>query len=403
MRKPPPILGIALTVFIDMLGFGLIIPDIQLRGEKLGAHGFLLGLTIATFSIAQLLTAPLMGRWSDSIGRRKVLLVTTTLAACSYFVYSHAFLLPVLIAARVLNGIGGANLPVAFAYIADVTKPEGRTKAMGLIGASFGLGFIFGPGIGAWLVKVGNGSPTVLGYTASALCVLNFLYVYFFLQESLQPSLAGSHLAEERAPSLENLAKALATPGLGFVLLLSFATQFGFSNMESTYFRMTEHVFGMKEMQTAMVLVEVGIVMAIMQGGVVRILVPKFGEVNLLRVAYFLQIPGLFVLPWAHPWIPLVLATLVLGTGAGLAQPSISGLISLFSPPEMQGGVFGVSQSLGAFARILGPIVGNTLFDIDHRLPYIVAAGIVFLPFLGSLKLKAPQSVRHEAATALAG
>ncbi len=235
MRKPPPILAIALTVFVDLLGFGLVIPDIQLRGEKLGAQGVILGLTIASFSIAQLLTAPLLGRWSDSVGRRRILLITSTLSWLAYLFYAHATVLWIMIAARVLGGIGAANLGVAYAYIADVTEPKDRAKAMGVLGASFGMGFIFGPPLGSYLVQLGHGGPLVLGYTSASLCLVNLLYIYFVLPESLK---RGSREGEERAPSFRNLHKALATPGLPLLLVMFFAVNFGFSNLESTFFRL---------------------------------------------------------------------------------------------------------------------------------------------------------------------
>jgi MFS transporter, DHA1 family, tetracycline resistance protein len=413
MRKPSPILGIALTVFIDLLSFGLVIPDIQLRGELLirqtyglaltdTMKGLVLGLTIASFSIAQLITAPILGRLSDQIGRRSILLVTTLLSAGAYIFYSHAFFLWVMIAARILSGIGGANIGVAYAYIADVTSPENRGKAMGLIGAAFGIGFIFGPGIGSLLVRLGNGTPTVLGYTAATLCILNFFYVYFLLPESHQNRWDAT--AESTGELIQSkrkirLVDALMTPGLGLLLAMFFCTNFGFSNMESTFFRLAEHNFNMSQLQTALILTEVGIVSAIMQGGVIRIVLPMFGEVNLLRFAYFLQVPALLCMPWANPWIPMMLVAAFLGIGGGLSQPSMSSLISLNTPSDMQGGIFGINQGMGALARILGPLIGNTLFGLHsnrgdfnerHWLPYTFGAIVVFLPLLASFKLKMP-------------
>lgn len=389
MRRPPPVLGIALTVFIDLLGFGLVIPDIQLRGEKLGAHGAILGLTIAAFSIAQVTTAPFLGRWSDSVGRRNILLITTTMAALSYLFYAHATILGIMVVSRVLGGLGSANLGVAYAYIADVTQPKDRAKAMGMLGAAFGLGFIFGPPAGAALVRIGQGTPTVLGYTSFAICVLNFLYILFLLPESLKK---GSHEGEVRSPTLTNFAKALATPGLALLLAMFFAVNFGFSNLESTFFRFAEHEWHLDQLQTAMVLGEVGVVSAIMQGGVVRLVMPIFGEVNLLRVAYACQVPALFLLPWSHPWIPLLLVTMLMAIGGGLSQPSMASLISRTAPATMQGGIFGVTQSLGGLARILGPFIGNTLFDIRHSLPYTFGACVVMLPLFASWKMKEPKA-----------
>lgn len=393
-RKPSPVLGIFLTVLIDLLSFGLVIPDIQLRGEKLGASGTVLGMLIASFSVAQFLTAPYLGRLSDRIGRRKILLVTTSLAVLSYLTYAHAVAIWVMMAARILSGIAGANLGVAYAYIADVTKPEERAKSMGLIGAAFGIGFIFGPPVGAMLVDAGHGSPLVLGYVAAGLSLINWLYIYFYLQESLKP---GSHEAEKRAASFKNFVRAFQIPGLALLLAMFFGTNFGFSNLESTFFRLSVHSYGLSQQQTAYVLGYVGVVSAVMQGGVVRIVVPLLGEVNLLRFAYFCQVPALAILPFAHPWIPMLGVCLIMGIGGGLSQPSLASLISRNAPGDMQGGIFGVTQALGAMARTLGPIMGNTLFDIKPWLPYVVGAGIVFVPMIGSWSIREPKNTSQPA------
>ena len=159
MRRPSPLGAIFITVLIDLLSFGLVIPDIQIRGDSLGASGWVRGLLLATFSIAQLLTAPYLGRLSDSIGRRLILLLTTVLSVICFVFYAHADTLVYLFISRVISGIAGANLPVAYAYVADVTKPEERAKGMGLIGAAFGVGFIFGPVLGGVLLQAGGGKP----------------------------------------------------------------------------------------------------------------------------------------------------------------------------------------------------------------------------------------------------
>ncbi|MFN8218886.1 MAG: MFS transporter [Fimbriimonadales bacterium] len=387
-RRLPPILGIFLTVFIDLLSFGLVIPDIQLRGDALGATGIWRGLLIASFSIAQLITAPILGRWSDAIGRRKILLVTCAMAAVSNLLYAHAEVLWMMLAARVVLGVAGANLGVAYAYIADVTKPEDRAKSLGMIGAAFGLGFIFGPPTGAFLIKIGHGHPLVLGYVAATLCVINFLYVLFILEESTPQANA----AEMRRASVKNLVIALGTPGLGFLLALFFINNFGFANLESTYFLLTNKQFGMSQMEGAILLTVVGIVSAFMQGYLIRVVQPKFGEVRLLRFAWMCMVPSLALVPFCPPWIPALLIIMVLGIATGLAQPSLSSLISRSAPATMQGGVFGITQGLGAMARILGPMVGNYLFDVRHWAPYAMAASLTAVPMVGSWRLRQPQA-----------
>lgn len=392
-RRLSPLVAVFLTVFLDMLSFGLVIPDIQLRGKALGAEGWINGLMIATFSIAQLLTAPWMGRWSDRAGRRIVLLATTALASVSFLVYANALSLPILFAARVLAGISGANLGVAFAYVADVTTPENRSRGMGLIGAAFGLGFIFGPVTGAWLVAAGGGQPHVLGYTAAFMAAVNCLFIWMLLPESNAPR------DQNRPGLIADLKIAFASPELRILLVLFFAANYAFSNLESTFFLLSTEIFLLSQSAAAVVLVFVGIVGAIMQGLVSPRLTPIFGEVRLLRVGYLLQAPPLAILPFASPWWPLLLGALVLGVGSGLAQPSLGSLISQRAPATMQGGVFGVTQALGALARIVGPITANSLYAFKYWTPYALAGIIMLIPIFAAYRVR---ERRHAGAAAQA-
>ena len=417
-RKPSPILAIFLTVLLDLLAFGLVIPDIQLRGDALGAHGAVRGLLIATFSIAQLLTAPFLGRLSDRIGRRSILLFTTLLATASMIAYAHATELWIMFVARALSGVAGANIGVAYAYIADVTPREERAKGFGIIGIAFGLGFILGPPVGAFLLSRGysaaqlfardaidgaanlipglgvsaghvmhayqSPSPAVLGYVAAGLAFVNFLYVYRFLPEPER------HEAQPARGLLPSLRIAFSTPSLGLLMLLFFAANFAFSNLESTYFMLSVHHFGLTQVQGALILTFVGVVSAVMQGYVIRIVAPRYGEVKLIRLAYLCQVPALLLIPFAPPWLPQLAVVLLLGVGAGLAQPSLGSLISQAAPPWMQGGTFGLTQALGALARILGPLAGNAFFDVRPWLPYALASLVMLIPLLGAWRVRDP-------------
>jgi MFS transporter, DHA1 family, tetracycline resistance protein len=389
----PPVLGIFLTVFIDMLGFGLLIPDLQLRGRELGAVGMLLGLTLGGFSLAQLVTAPFLGRLSDRIGRRRILLLTTLLAVASYVVYAHAGSLWMVMLARALSGVAAANIGVAYAYIADVTTAENRAKGMGLLGAAFGLGFILGPPVGAMLVRAGEGTPLLLGYSAAGLALVNFLYILLVLPESMP------EVREGRRPGLATSFRiAFSAPGMALLLLMFFAANLGFTNLEATFFQLLTDpraVFALSPIEArtagAGVLLFVGVVMAAMQGGVIRIVQPKFGEVRLLRFAYLLMAPALALVPFAPLWIPMLLVMLAIGIGSGLAQPALSSLISRFAPRDVQGGIFGVTQSIGAVARFTGPLVSNTLFVAKPYYPYLLGALIILIPALGAWRLKMPK------------
>lgn len=372
-----PLLAIFLTVFIDMLSFGMAIPDLQLRAEKFGAAGWVMGLLLASFSITQLIAAPILGRWSDIAGRRKVLLITCILTVACFLAYSQAFSLPIMFLSRIFAGISSANIGVAFAYVADTTEPEERAGGMGLIGAAFGLGFIFGPVLGAKLVEWGNGGPTLLGFVAAGLGVVNLIYVYLFLPE---PQVVRAKASNSLKESFSNLSVALRTPGLGLLIALFFVANFAFSNLESTFFRLLEAQYRLTQSEGAMVLFVVGVVAAFMQGYYVRILTKKHGEVKLVRWGYLLQIPALAAVPFCPPMAPLLIGAAVLGFATGLSSPSINSLISRSAPPDMQGGISGVIQSAGALARILGPFCGSLLFDLRPSFPYLVAASLMIIP-----------------------
>lgn len=390
MRQPKPTVAIFLTVLIDMLSFGMAIPDIQLRGERLGATGWLLGLLLASFSIAQLLTAPYLGQLSDRIGRRKVLLVTCTLTFLCFLLYANATALWLLFAARILAGISGANIGVAFAYIADVTTPQERAKGMGLVGAAFGLGFIMGPPMGAFLVKLGNGSPALLGYVAAVLGLVNLYFIWKFLPEPERviPKTTGNAYAQ----TWQGVLTALRTPGLGLVILLFFASTFAFSNLESTFFRLMEQRWLLTQEQGALVLAWVGVTAAIVQGGLIRPLSKRFGEPNLMRFGYWAQVPVLALVPFSPPWIPLLLGSMLLGLATGVASPSTSSMISRLAPVTLVGSIFGVTQAVGALGRILGPMTGSVSFDISPALPYFIASGVMLVPAVCSLFVKLPKA-----------
>ncbi len=393
MRKVPPTIAVFLTVFLDILSFGAVIPDVQLRAEKLVRNatvfnidftrldsagvGFLIGLTIALYSIAQFALAPFLGRLSDRIGRRPVLIVTCALAVVAAATYAFANTIEIMWASRIVLGMAGANLGVAYAYASDISTEKDRSKTMGLLGMAFGLGFMLGPPTGAWLIQLGNGSPAYLGWGSAAFAFVNLIFVLFFLPEPdriipTEPPTKKSRLVE--------LREALSIPGLRLLLGLFFVANFAFANLETTYYRIGQDVYKVGIAETTLVLVFVGITAAAVQGGLIRILEPKFGEINLIRTGYFLQIPILASIPFT-PWGPLVfLGCFILAFGSGISQPSLSSLISKAAPIAMVGGIFGITQSLGALARIVSPVLANSLYGISPAIPYLFAAGLMLGP-----------------------
>ncbi|MBL8068397.1 MAG: MFS transporter [Armatimonadetes bacterium] len=394
MKKP--IVAIFLTIFLDMLSFGTVIPDIQLRAETLvkqaswlpqgngAVLGLVIGFSIALFSLAQFLVAPYLGRLSDERGRRPVLLATCTLAVIGPLLYAFSGAsLVVLWLARVIHGMAGGNLGVAYAYVADVTDEKDRASSMGLLGAAFGLGFIFGPPLGSWLIQFNGGQPVYLGLVSAFFALTNLAFVYFLLPESRAK---GSALPAENR--FKAMAQAFREPTLGLLLGLFFVASFAFTHLETTYYRLAHDVYLFDRMQTSMVLVTVGIVAAVVQGGLIRVVEPVVGERNLLRFGYILQAPILASMPFVMPWIPVIVGAILLGTGSGLAQPSLSSLVSKAAPEAMRGGIFGVNQSLGSLARIIGPFSANVAYAKSPAAPYLLAAAIMLIPTLGFLTFK---------------
>lgn len=391
-----PIVAIFITVFLDLLAFGLVIPDIQLRADKFTNSGLMIGLAISLYSIVQFLLNAPVGRASDILGRRPILLVTPLIGAVSALVYGHATTFALLCVARVVQGLAGANLGAAFAYISDSTTPEERGASMGLIGAAFGLGFVFGPPIGSWLITLGGGEPLVLGYVSAGLYVLNFLFVYFFLPESIKERASAD---EAKAKPIQQLRTAFSIPGLGGLLALFFVANLAMANLETTFFQVGKYVYGISQQQTTNVLVLVGIVAIITQGFLIKFLMARFGEVRLLRAGYLLAAPSIAAVPWAMPWAPLIIGCICLAFGTSITGPAISSLISKAAPPTMVGGVFGVTQSLGAIARIIGPIVANSLFAVRPWIPYALAGVLMLVPLGAAWRLR-PQTTEPEPAPA---
>lgn len=396
MASKKPLTAIFITVFLDMLSFGTVIPDVQLRSQQLvesaswlphnpTTEGFVIGLSIALFSIAQFLIAPWLGKISDEKGRRPVLLITCTLAVFASLLYGFSGTLIILWISRVLHGLAGANLGVAYAYIADVTTDKDRAKSMGLIGAAFGLGFIFGPPLGAVLLKLNDGQPLYLGLASALFALINLFWVFKFLPESRIPGVAPIRPKVKRFTALKS---ALTTPTLGVLLALFFVGSFAFTHLETTYYRLGADVYKFDELQTSMVLVTVGIVAAIVQGGLIRLLEPRFGERNLLRFGYLLQAPILASMPFVTPWWPVIIGAILLGTSTGIAQPSLSSIISKNAPEDIRGSIFGINQSLGSLARIIGPFTANISYSYAPAAPYLIAAGIMILPTLAVWMIK---------------
>lgn len=374
-----PLIIIFLTVFIDLLGFGIIIPLLPFYAESFGADAFTVGMLGTVYSLMQFVFAPVWGRWSDRMGRRPIILLGLLGSCVSYLVLALAGSLSLLFAARVLGGIAGANIPTAQAYIADITTPDTRARGMGMIGAAFGLGFTFGPALGGVLTHLGESAPM---WAASALCFANFVAAWMFLPESRAASVRRGRTVGR----LELFRRSIARPTLLVLLVLYFVISMAFSGFEATFALYSERRFGFTTATIGYIFAFVGSVLALVQGVLVGHVVPIVGEARLIPAALAMIALGLGLVPLA-PTVPLLLAACgVLTLGMGFNGPSLSSMVSRLSSDHDQGAILGLAQSLASLGRVVGPAWGGFLFDqFGPRMPYFSAAGIMTVAFLVAL------------------
>lgn len=365
-----------LIVLIDLIGFGLVIPLLPFYAERFNASPQEVTVLLATFSLMQMLAAPVWGRLSDRAGRRPVLMISMGAAALAYLWLAFADTLWMLFAARALAGVCAGNIAAAQAYIADVTPPEKRAHGMGMIGAAFGLGFIIGPALGG--VVAGNNLATAdlrdPGLIACGLSLVAFLGVLFMLKESLPQGLA-PRVRKDRITALRD---ALARKVLARLLLIFFLAILAFGGMEAVFALWAMAQFGWGPEQIGYIFTYIGVLSAVMQGGLIRRLVPRFGEEKLLIAGLGLIALGLLAIPLAHDLAVLVVSVSFLALGMGAMQPSLNSLISRRAGNEEQGEVMGVAQSVSSLSRVLGPILAGALFaGLGRNAPFL--AGMVLV------------------------
>jgi MFS family permease len=382
------------TVFMDLVGFGMIIPLQAIYAKSLGASGVWLGAMGAAYPLAQFLFAPLWGQLGDRHGRRPILLMSMTGSTLSYLGFALATYfgsLPLLIATRALQGAFAANVSAAQAYIADVTPPEKRAGGMALIGAAFGIGFVLGPVLGGLTSKyLGLLAP---GLVAAGICGVNALWALFHLPESLavevqeqnrgMPMRAWDPLNRSQLRERLLVMSFLQVVSFGIVeqvFALFFKSHLGFSDRDAA-------------LRTGYALAYVGVIGALIQGGLIRRLAPRLGERRLLAVGLLLYLSGVAAMPFGPSYASYFLILLPLAVGRSFIDPSTSALVSRASQSGQQGRTFGTFQGLSSLARIVGPFVGLNAFELDTRLPFFLSAGVAGLVFASSLSLLGLQGV----------
>ena len=362
-----------LTVLVDLIGFGIVLPILPLYARGFGAQGLEVGLLISVYSVVQLVMAPLWGRRSDRVGRRPILILGLLGSAAAYFAFARADSLTALFLSRIIGGIGGSTIPVAQAYIADVTPPERRAGNLGLIGAAFGLGFVIGPFLGSVLSDLSPGVPTAPGYTAAALCLANAAAAILWLPESRVRGAATFSRFDLRAA----LARVATSRQIRLTLATYLCITMAFSTLHATLSLLASERFAMGLREAGYLFGLLGVVSAIVQGGIVRRVVPRIGELAVLRASAVPFAAGLALIGLSSE-TPLLLTGIVLvGIGYGGAVPSVLGLLSRVVEPERQGAVLGVGQSVGSSARAVWPWIAGVLLDVRLFLPYLAGAALI--------------------------
>ena len=388
MRDTSPVPTLFLIVFVDLVGFGLVIPLLPFYAVRFAASPQQVTLLLAIYSLMQLFSAPLWGRLSDRVGRRAVLTVSMAASVFAYLWIGSARALWMLFAARACAGACAGNIAAAQAYIADITKPEERAKGMGLIGAAFGLGFIIGPALGGLLA--GNDPATAdvqtPAWVAASLSFIALCGVVALLPESLP-----ADRRRVRGPSRSRLGvllDVLRRPVLSRLMMTFFLVILAFAAMESTFALWAMEQFGWGPGQVGYVFAFVGLLSAVLQGGLIGSLTRRFGEERLLLYGLALIAIGLLAMPAARTVEVLSVAVSALALGMGLTQPSLNSLISRRAGREEQGEVLGVSQSVGSLSRVLGPAAAGYFFsEFGRNAAFFWGAALIAAAVVLALRL----------------
>ena len=373
-----------LIVFSNLLGFGIIIPLLPYYAENFGANPNDVTLLMASYSLMQLIFSPILGRISDIYGRKKILILCLIGSAISYFLLYFATNFALVLFARSFAGIFGSTTAIANAYVTETTSSENRSKGMGLIGAAFGLGLVFGPVIGGYF---GGGDINNIDYKtpfifAFVVATISFLLAYFILIEPKKRN--KQFISMNFLDSFKDLLNLFKIPALLFLITVSFLVTFSFAGFETTFALWTERAMNWASRQTGYAFTFTALLVALIQGVFIGKLTKKFGELKLLITSCFLMLLGLFFITLSvQDLFYLTIALSILGISVGLGNPSLNSLLSKNLNKNIIGTSFGVAQSVGSLARILSPLaMGNLFYFFGKNSPYSVGAFLMFISLL---------------------
>ena len=384
-----PLAVVVLVVLVDLLGFTVVMPLLAPFARELHLAGWQIGLLFSAYPMCQLVAGPILGRLSDRYGRRPILILSQAGTAISFVMLGLAGDFTTLLLARMLDGASGGNILVAQAYVADVTTPENRSRGLGLIGMAFGLGFVLGPLLGGmilelpidpyWRLRV----PFLVGALFS---ILALVLVIVRLPESLPQDL--SRRKPSRVFTFRGLVEAFTHPTIGLLILLGFLAILGFANLEGTFSLYLRDRMGLAASQAAFCFAFLGLISAMVQGGLIRRLVPKFGEPRLFLVGFTSLVVGMSGLALARNPLAMLAAIVFVAVGQGLVNPTVSGLLSRVTPADEQGAIFGILSSSQTMARMISYTTANLLLaGVGPSAPFwqgslVLAVGLALAVFV---------------------
>ena len=361
------------TVLIDLIGFGIVLPILPFYAQRFGAAGLGYGAVISVFSLMQFVATALLGKLSDRIGRRPVLLTTMLVNAVGYTLFAFAGSYWVLFLSRVVSGFAGGNISAAQAYIADITTPAERSRGMGIVGAAFGIGFSLGPAIGGFAAHWGG--PTAPGLVSVGLSLANFLSAYFILPESLH------HELRVKRPILDlgHIGAAIARPRLRPLMTVWALVPLAFAGYTVALPLHAAATLGWKERELAILFTIIGVTAASVQGYFFGKIVRRTGERTLVIAGTFGMALAIAIVPYLPSSALLYAWTFVLAVSNSVFAPAATGLVSVYADPNEQGTVLGAAQAIGALGRTAGPPLIGTVYDLVSPITSFVLAGAIML------------------------
>lgn len=395
-----------LTVFLDILSFGIIIPLLPFYAQKFGANATTIGLLMSCNAVAQFLFNPIWGRFSDKYGRRPVMLLTVLGSAIAYGMFGFANSIFMLFVSRTLAGIAGATIGVAQSYISDLTTKENRSKVLGQLGAAFALGFVFGPALSGFLanekfylstVKYGIDlsffapySYSIPGYLSGSLSLINFVMVYFFLQESnktVKEAKENNKPVQRKTFDWQGFTQVMKDNDMLMLISIQFISMVSLSNLFSTFALFLQKRFDFGIGESSLMFAYFGLCSALIQGALVGKLVKRFSEVKLLVFSTLFLTVGMFIISYMPNIYLILVASTLIFFGNGIINPCLTSLISQKAKEEQTGVTLGVSQSIGSLARIFGPLWGGFIFQFaGYHYPYLTGGIFALVSFIMSLR-----------------